>query len=364
MVYGVKGDQVTEVGQTTTSTKKQSGQSASGDTLKLSTRSGSRRPTKIKAQAALDDANLKQTAGSLTVPGNPKLVAGTTFWLTDCGKPLRQVPGGVGPPPHRSRRRLHHRAGGETRRAAGHLEASAAPRPRRSLARPSRCMAFRATTRWASSAPLKRARRNGETLQEFGASFKFGTVSAVDAKTCRVRVRLPDYDNLRTAWLPVLQTKTLRDKHYHLPDIGEHVVVLLDERGEDGVVLGAVYSSADTPPVASGDKHHMRFDDGAEMEYDRASHQLTVKGGIQKVVVEVGVDILLKAESKVTFDTPEAEFTGNLTVQKKLTYLGGMAGSGGDGASAVIEGGIRVSGDINATGSIMDGGGNSSHHNH
>ena len=75
-----------------------------------------------------------------------------------------------------------------------------------------------------------------ETLQEFGASFKFGTVSAVDAKTCRVRVRLPDYDNLRTAWLPVLQAKTLRDKHYHLPDLGEHVVVLLDGRGEDGVV--------------------------------------------------------------------------------------------------------------------------------
>ena len=138
-----------------------------------------------------------------------------------------------------------------------------------------------------------------ETLQEFGASFKFGTVSAVDAKTCRVRVRLPDYDNLRTAWLPVLQAKTLRDKHYHLPDLGEHVVVLLDGRGEDGVVLGAVYSSSDPAPVASGDKHHVRFDDGAEMEYDRASHQLTVKGGIQKVVVEVGADILLKAGAKV-----------------------------------------------------------------
>ena len=36
-----------------------------------------------------------------------------------------------------------------------------------------------------------------DTLQEFGASFKFGTVSAIDAKVCRVRVRLRDYDNLR-----------------------------------------------------------------------------------------------------------------------------------------------------------------------
>lgn len=86
VVYGVKGDQVTEVGQTTTSTKKQSGQSTSGDTLKLSTRSGSKAAAQAKAQAALDDANLQQTAGSLTGPGNPKLVAGTTFWLADCGK--------------------------------------------------------------------------------------------------------------------------------------------------------------------------------------------------------------------------------------------------------------------------------------
>lgn len=87
VVYGVKNDgQVAEVGQTTSSTKKQSGQSASGDTLKLSTRSGSKAAAQAKAQAALDDANLQQTAGSLTVPGNPKLVAGTTFNLADCGR--------------------------------------------------------------------------------------------------------------------------------------------------------------------------------------------------------------------------------------------------------------------------------------
>ena len=172
-----------------------------------------------------------------------------------------------------------------------------------------------------------------ETLQEFGASFKFGTVSAVDAKTCRVRVRLPDYDNLRTAWLPVLQAKTLRDKHYHLPDVGEHVAVLLDANGDDGVVLGAIFSEADAVPVVSRDKWHRRFDDSAELEYDRASHTLTVRGGIQKVIVEVGETILLKAGTKVTIDVPEAECTGNLLVKGKLTYQGGMAGSGGGTAA-------------------------------
>ena len=115
--------------------------------------------------------------------------------------------------------------------------------------------------------------------------------------------------------------------------------------------------------MASGDKHHVRFDDGAEMEYDRASHQLTVKGGIQKVVVEVGADILLKAGSKVTVDVPETEITGNLLVKGKLTYQGGMAGSGG-GTAAAITGNVQVTGNIDATGTIMDAGGNSNHHSH
>ncbi len=87
VVYGVKNDgQVGEVGHTTAAAKKQSGSAASGDTLKLSTRSGSRAAAQAKAQAALDKANLQQTAGNLTLPGNPRLVAGTTFDLADCGK--------------------------------------------------------------------------------------------------------------------------------------------------------------------------------------------------------------------------------------------------------------------------------------
>lgn len=87
VVYGVKNDgQVAEVGHTTVAIKKQSGSATSGDTLKLSTRSGSKAAAQAKAQAALDKANLQQTDGNLTLPGNPKLVAGTTFELADCGK--------------------------------------------------------------------------------------------------------------------------------------------------------------------------------------------------------------------------------------------------------------------------------------
>mgnify|MGYP003583678337 FL=1 len=59
---------------------------ASGDTLKLSGRSASKATAEAKGRAALDEANQQQTAGSLTLQGNPKLVAGVTFDLADCGK--------------------------------------------------------------------------------------------------------------------------------------------------------------------------------------------------------------------------------------------------------------------------------------
>lgn len=77
VVYSLKADQA--AGGT-------SGKSASGDTLKLATRSGSKGAAQAKAKAAMDKANLQQTTGTLTIPGTPKLVAGSTFDLVDCGK--------------------------------------------------------------------------------------------------------------------------------------------------------------------------------------------------------------------------------------------------------------------------------------
>lgn len=50
-------------------------------------------------------------------------------------------------------------------------------------------------------------------------------------------------------------------------------------------------------------------------------------------------------------------------VKKLLTYLKGLVRRGG-GAGASIEGDIQVNGNVSATGSIMDVGGNSNHHSH
>lgn len=84
-VYGVKDGQVQVVGQSEARSK-DSGQQVSADTHKMTARAGSKATAQVKAQAALDASNLLQTAGSMTIPGNTRLVAGNTLELQRCGK--------------------------------------------------------------------------------------------------------------------------------------------------------------------------------------------------------------------------------------------------------------------------------------
>ncbi|MFP8706145.1 phage baseplate assembly protein V [Enterobacter asburiae] len=190
-----------------------------------------------------------------------------------------------------------------------------------------------------------------------------GTVSAVDADKVQARVRLPECDNLRTNWLNVLQRNTQNNKDYWLPDVGEQVEVLLDANGEDGVILGAVYSDVDKPPFSDKNVRGTKFSDGAEFSYNRASHTLTIRGGIEHMVIECSADVMVKTQ-KATIDAPQTEVTGDLLVGGKLTYEGGMAGSGGEGAAATIQGNVEINGNVHSTGSMLSDGDNSNHHSH
>lgn len=105
---------------------------------------------------------------------------------------------------------------------------------------------------------------------------KFGVVTQTDPANCRVRVQYKDNESVESWWLAVSQRKTLGDRDYHMPDVGEHVACLIDAYNEEGVVLGAIYSAADAAPVDDQDKRHLAFKDGAIFEYDRQAHRLTV----------------------------------------------------------------------------------------
>jgi len=134
------------------------------------------------------------------------------------------------------------------------------------------------------------------------SAFRVGIVQAQDAAGCRVRVTFPDRDQMQSWWLPVMVLKSQSDKGYFLPDIGEQVVCLMDEFDEDGAVLGAIYSTVDTPPPGmTADKLHWSAKDGAAFEYDRSQHALAItlpSGGTVNVTAS-GAEINIDAAGNV-----------------------------------------------------------------
>ena len=111
-----------------------------------------------------------------------------------------------------------------------------------------------------------------ERFASLNPTFRVGIVQQQDPAHAKVRVVFPDYDEMISWWLPIVFFKTQDDKAYWLPDIGEQVVCLMDLRDEAGAVLGAIYSSADTPPANSADIFEIAFKDGARLNYNRATH--------------------------------------------------------------------------------------------
>ncbi len=108
------------------------------------------------------------------------------------------------------------------------------------------------------------------------ALLRLAIVKDQDPTTGRLRVVFGEFDQIVSYWLPVVVPKAQDDKVYWLPDIGEQVVCLMDEHDEAGVVLGAIYSQADSTPVQSTDKFHLGFKDGTAVEYDRSTHVLAL----------------------------------------------------------------------------------------
>ena len=155
--------------------------------------------------------------------------------------------------------------------------------------------------------------------------FKTGVVTEVSAAKCAARVQFPDNDGMVSFWLPVLQHKSLKDKHYFVPDVNEHVACLLDDNGEAGVILGAIYSDADTPPVDSADKHHVTFEDGTVLEYDRKEHRLLadVKGDIEAHATGT-LTAIIAGDSTIT--TPTCTLNGNLVVNGTAQVRGNITG--------------------------------------
>ena len=109
--------------------------------------------------------------------------------------------------------------------------------------------------------------------------YRRGIVEEVDAATHRVKVKLPDRDNIISGWLEVVVRSSHGDQDQGMPQKGNQVACLFDEKDEAGCVLGAVYSKVDAPADASEDVRRFAFEDGGVVEYDKGSHTLRITIG-------------------------------------------------------------------------------------
>jgi phage baseplate assembly protein V len=157
--------------------------------------------------------------------------------------------------------------------------------------------------------------------------YSIGVVSAVDVPTCRARVKFPAKGDVESYWLEVLQSNTFISHDYGLPDVGETVAVMLDEGGESGCILGAIYTGANKPPHPGADVRRVDFGDGTAVAYDRAAHKLTIEMTGNVKVQATNVDI-----------TAAVKVTGNIDANGDLD-LSGKADIGG---AANITGATKI----------------------
>lgn len=105
---------------------------------------------------------------------------------------------------------------------------------------------------------------------------RFGTVTNINPLEVKARVQFAE-DDMTSYWLPVLQTKTLKDKFYAMPDVGEQVACLMDENSEDGVVLGAIYTTEDKAVINTEKQLSINLEDESLINANKETQTLTVK---------------------------------------------------------------------------------------
>ena len=104
---------------------------------------------------------------------------------------------------------------------------------------------------------------------------RFGTVTSITPLTSRARVQFAE-DGMNSYWLAVLQNKTFKDKFYSMPAVGEQVACLMDQNSEDGVILGAIYTTEDTPIIETEKQVSANFEDGTFANVDKETQTITL----------------------------------------------------------------------------------------
>lgn len=178
---------------------------------------------------------------------------------------------------------------------------------------------------------------------------RFGNITEVDPAKGYARVTFTD-DGIVSDWLQFLVIGAIRDSFSHTFNINEQVACLMDERSEEGVILGAIFNDK-TPPNNPGEGvFRVKFEDDSVIEYNRNLHvyKIDIKGKINITaqsevnINAVNANVVATAIAKI--QAPIIQLTGAVAVSGALTVGGTITAPGG----GAISGNLEVQGDVKA----------------
>nr|WP_314523522.1 phage baseplate assembly protein V [uncultured Lelliottia sp.] len=158
----------------------------------------------------------------------------------------------------------------------------------------------------------------------------------LDVGRCRVQT-----GGIVTDWLQWLTARAGCSRTWWAPSVGEQVLILaIGGELDTAFVLPAIFSDDFPAPSASADAFHITFPDGAVIEYEPDTGALLVSGittadvtASKSITATVPV-VMIKADTRVTLDTPEVVctnklITGTLEVRKGGKMSGDIEHAGG-----------------------------------
>ena len=151
------------------------------------------------------------------------------------------------------------------------------------------------------------------------ALIKFDVISECKPESGLYRVKI-DEDDMVTRFIPVINLNTLKTKSESPLSVNEHVACLMDSRCENGVIIGAIYSSVDTPADGAGeDIFRTTYEDGSIISFDKSKGEYTL---------DMKGDIILNVNStKKVKINGDIKVTGDIDVTGKITATGDVVGA-------------------------------------
>ena len=161
----------------------------------------------------------------------------------------------------------------------------------------------------------------GELQRQLANLIRVGVISELDEANAKVKIKVA---GLTSTWLPWGTSRAGSTRTVCMPSPGEQVLVFSPYGDTAQAVVGhSIFQDAHPSPATSKDKPTTVYPDGSTVEYDSASNTLTVTvAGAGNVIINCK-NATVNAETKLLVNTPEAEFSGHVTVKNGLAIEGG-----------------------------------------